>query len=409
MMKLTADRTDAMVREIPFTADGEIRVILSAGELRLVATDEPTVRIRSRDDRPVDDVVRISRSDDGLDIRANDEPSLQIGPLRIGADPSDGPEPPLRIGPLVIGGRGSAELEIHAPRSSRLVVRTASADVTAEGFTGDSRWASASGDLRLRLDGGALRFETMSGDVTVDAAHPLRVDARSVSGEIRLRAPGFAELHAGTTSGDLTVDGVLEAGPHLIETISGDTRVITPSGVRIEPTTVTGDVDVKGADRIDEGGRVVRVGDGGATVRWRSMSGDLTIVADQAPARPPAPVPPAPRAAPEPPAAPGAPEDPEPVVVAEAQAAPNLVRPAPIGADAEGRADPSPAPASAARADLSEAIEQRAAARRSRTERREAARLEVLHAVERGELSIDEAAVRLAALDDVMLSGGGAV
>jgi hypothetical protein len=85
------------------------------------------------------------------------------------------------------------------------------------------------------------------------------------------------------------------------------------------------------------------------------------------------------------------------------------VRPAPIGADAEGRADPSPAPVSAARADLSEAIEQRAAARRSRTERREAARLEVLHAVERGELSIDEAAVRLAALDDVMLSGGGAV
>jgi hypothetical protein len=62
-----------------------------------------------------------------------------------------------------------------------------------------------------------------------------------------------------------------------------------------------------------------------------------------------------------------------------------------------------------AKPDLSGAIEERAAARRSRTERQEAARLEVLHAVERGELSIDEAAARLAALDDVTLTGGGAV
>jgi hypothetical protein len=54
-------------------------------------------------------------------------------------------------------------------------------------------------------------------------------------------------------------------------------------------------------------------------------------------------------------------------------------------------------------------IEQRAAIRRSRTERQEAARLEVLHAVERGELSINDAASRLAALDDVTLSNGGAV
>ena len=418
-MKLTIDRTDALVREIPFTRDGEIRVMLSAGSLRIVGTDDAVVRIRC--DGPVDDVVRITQGEDELDIRAHDDPAT------------------LRIGPLTIGGRGSADLELHVPRASRLTVRTASADISAAGLTGDGRWASASGEIELALDGGAVRFETMSGDVSLTAAHIVTVEGKSVSGDVSLHAPAFAALRAGTTSGDLVVDGALSAGPHAIETISGDTRIVTPTGVRVETATVTGDVLVKGATAVDEGRRTFRIGDAAAELRWRSMSGDLTIVADPAPARPVAPVPPVhdaappapsapvapPRAAPdipdtrETPETPAVPPIPEPVVVAEAQASPNLVRPtlAPTpraAAPAEsgtssGAAVPTAEPAGAPRADLTSAIEQRAALRRTRTERQEAARLEVLHAVERGELSIDDAATRLAALDEDNLGNGGAV
>ena len=80
-------------------------------------------------------------------------------------------------------------------------------------------------------------------------------------------------------------------------------------------------------------------------------------------------------AAPVPPVAPVAPVPPV-VVVAEAEAAPNLVRPAARDAD--------DAPLGAA----------------SPTDRREAARLEILRALERGDLDIESASHKLEILED---------
>ena len=98
------------------------------------------------------------------------------------------------------------------------------------------------------------------------------------------------------------------------------------------------------------------------------------------------PTPPVSRARPTPPAprrpslrsrrsAPNAPVPPV-VVVAEAEAAPNLVRPA------AGDADEAPLGAA------------------SPTDRREAARLEILRALERGDLDIESASHKLEILED---------
>jgi len=391
-MNSTLEGTDVMVREIPFRSDGEVRISLASGELFLRGVDGDSVRIRSLDDRPIDEMVQLVVGEAQLDIRAVSETEI-------------------RIGPITIGGRGSADLEVEVPRGATVLARTASGDIRASGLTGETRFATASGDVTADDISGRVRFESMSGDVGIDATDALDVDGRSVSGEVTVRASRIRSLRLGSTSGDLDVVGELDPGAHDIQTISGDTTLTTRTGMRLETSTVTGDIRLRlqGITAAEEGRNAFRIGDGAATVRWKSMSGDLTIRNEERQAKhktdievrsdvrmPAMPVVPAP---PRPPVPPVAPEPPAPPaqeleVVAEAQAAPNLYRVAVDG--------PSDVP-------VGDAVTERAEARRVRTERQEAARLEILQAVERGEVSVDDAAIRLAALDDAALSGGGAV
>ena len=381
-MNSTLEGTDVMVREIPFRPDGEVRISLASGELFLRGIDGDVVRIRSLDDRSIEETVEVVVGDAQLDIRAVSETEI-------------------RIGPITIGGQGSADIEVEVPRGATVLAKTASGDIQASGLTGETRFATASGDVKVDDVSGRVRFESMSGDVGIHATDAVDVDGRSVSGEVTVRAPRFRSLRLGSTSGDLDIGGELDPRAHDIQTISGDTTITTTTGMRLETSTVTGDIRLRlqGITAAEDGRNAFRIGDGAATVRWKSMSGDLTVRNEEQQAKhktdisvtpvPTPPRPPQPPVAPEPPAAPA----PELEVVAEAQAAPNLFRVA---------GGPSDAPAG-------DAVTQRAEARRLRTERQEAARLEILQAVERGELSIDDAAIRLAALDDAALSGGGSV
>ena len=393
-MNSTLEGTDVMVREIPFRADGEVRISLASGELFLRGVDEDVVRIRSLDDRPVDQTVEVVIGEAQLDIRAVSETEI-------------------RIGPLTIGGHGSAELEVEVPRGSTVLAKTASGDIQASGLTGrraSRQRRETSRSTRSRAGSASNRCQ---GDVGIHASDAVDVDGRSVSGEVTLRAPRFRSLRLASTSGDLAVLGELDPGAYDIQTISGDTVLTTQTGMRLETSTVTGDVRLRlqGISATDDGPHAFRIGDGAATVRWKSMSGDLTVRNEEkqakhrtdidvrsdirmpgTPAVPSAPQPPAPPAVPQPPFA-APPSAPELEVVAEAQAAPNLYR-------AAGQAPDAPA---------GDAVTERAEARRLRTERQEAARLELLQAVERGEVSVDDAAIRLAALDDAALSGGGSV
>ena len=174
----------------------------------------------------------------------------------------------------------------------------------------------------------------------------------------------------------------------MISSVSGDVELTTSSDVRVDTQSVTGDVHATGT-RFAEGGRGRRtlvVGAGTVGVSVRTTSGDIRLrgVAATEASAPTPPVPPrapaTPRtpdvpAAPVPPVAPVAPVPPV-VVVAEAEAAPNLVRPAARDAD--------DAPLGAA----------------SPTDRREAARLEILRALERGDLDIESASHKLEILED---------
>ena len=359
---MMTETTTPTAREIQLVHGGQVEIVLTSSNVGVRGVDGDRVAVRTRGGEDIDDQVVVETTPAGVRIRDN-ETGTRFGNLR------------LRM-------RGPADLDIDVPKAARVSLRTMSGDVEAFDIGAESHWASASGDLRVELDAGPVSLESMSGDIKVVASAAVDVRARSVSGDLTLRAPRFDGLSASTTSGDVRITGSLgDRGDHVVSSVSGDVELATSSEVSVSTQSITGDVRAVGT-WVTEGGRGRRtlvVGAGSIGVSVRTTSGDIRLRRDESvPAVPLAPGAPRPPDAPVPPVAPEPPAAP-PVVVAEAEAAPNLVRPA------------APPPDDSADTALGAV---------GPTDRREEARLEILRALERGDLDIESASHRLEILED---------
>jgi hypothetical protein len=391
----------ASSRELAMEPHDEVEILLTSSSVLLRGVDRDVFRVRSLGGEDVADDFEIERLPGKVRLR-----DIATG---------------FKVGSIRIRTNHAPDLEIEVPRAAALSYRSLSGDVEAKGTAGESRWATASGDIRIQVDGGPVVVESMSGDVDVVAAAPIELRARSVSGDLAVRGPRFDALAASSTSGDIRVDAAFGAGEdHVISSVSGDVELTTSSAVRVSTQSVTGDVHATGT-RFAEGGRGRRtlvVGAGTIGVSVRTTSGDIRLrgVAAAEASTPTPTVPQGPPASPRTPVTPAAPVPPAPpavpapiVVVAEAEAAPNLVRPA--ARDAENAPPEHPSADDAAAADESEAAAaaldlEPVAAREapfgtaSPIDRREAARLEILRALERGDLDLESASHKLEILED---------
>jgi hypothetical protein len=337
-------------RELAIAPGATVDISLASGSLVVRGTDDDRVVVRTLGGEPL-----------GGNIQVDAEPNL----VRI----REG-ETGWKVGPFGGSTRHSRDIAVDLPRTVIVRVRTLSGDVVATGIGADSRWTTASGDLRLEVAGGNVQLETMSGDGTLDATGPLTLAARTASGDLRIRAPRLDGLAASSTSGDVRVEADLAAGAdHVISSVSGDVELATRSPVRVDVQTLTGEVVAVGRHHAEggRGHRTLVVGDGSVAVSTSTTSGDVRLralggspgAAPEPPARPAAPTPPV---APEPPVAPVAPEPP--------------VRP--VDAEEDTQAWNAAGPI---------------------VDKREADRLEILRALERGELDIESAARRLETLE----------
>ena len=202
-------------------------------------------------------------------------------------------------GPGFMGmfGRNNVEVEfdIVLPRAARVDVNSVSADLDATGMVGDQSYRTVSGDIVIVRTGGRVNLTTVSGDAEVNADEPIEADVNSTSGDLQVTGPLLRATKLRTVSGDVEVRGGFEAGAmHGIETVSGDVDIESATGLTVE---VRKGIDLGGGPKQ----RVV--GDGAARLRFRSLSGDLHVmgaggekaVKDQsyAPSAPPAPPAPA--------------------------------------------------------------------------------------------------------------------
>jgi len=187
----------------------------------------------------------------------------------------------------------SVDITVRLPTDSRIMARSASADVTVDGrlasadintasgdlridhVTGDLRRHSASGDTHFRrvdgtmnadgasgdvrggIVGGDFTSKSASGDVIIEAVGG-SVRATSASGDFQLGNVARGQTNIHSASGDVTI-GVAEGTAVWMDvsTISGDTRSelnvsdSSPSGssatLELSIRTVSGDVVIRRA------------------------------------------------------------------------------------------------------------------------------------------------------------------
>jgi hypothetical protein len=255
----------------------------------------------------------------------------------------------LQIGNWTLGD-SDIELDIEVPRSTSIAVDVASADVSVTGVSGPGRYRTASGDLILQDIAGNVEWEDVSGDVRIDAVASLEVAGKTISGDVSIRAPRLTRLELSTTSGDIKLDADLSGkGPFAIRSISGDVTMVARGAIAVEAQSVTGDLttDLQAKFESGPGRRALSIGKGATPLAFKSVSGDLQVIEPRN------------AAPPVPPAAPQTPAPPMPAFAAEPAAA--------------------PAP---------------------ETPELATARLDILRALERGELDVETAMTRLAALEE---------
>lgn len=239
-------------------AEGLFVLQLGSGDVRLHGSDGEIARVEDRHGHAIVDEFDVEAGEGTLAVRARKGLRIKIGP----------------------GRHDTPDLEVHVPRRATIVVETSSGDLTGVDLAGEQRFHTASGDIDLTRISGAVSIEAASGDVDLTATGELRLKARTVSGDLAVRAGVLTEVFAATTSGDLAIAGELApGGTHKVETVSGDAVLALAGGARIEVSTVTGDVSADGPHRTErtDGQRVIVVGDGRATLVVRTMSGDVHV------------------------------------------------------------------------------------------------------------------------------------
>jgi DUF4097 and DUF4098 domain-containing protein YvlB len=342
----TADLDSRTALEHAIGPRGSLTIRQSSGEVSIRGVEGSAVRVRSLDGRALADLFSIELRDGAIELR-------QIERLGLAG--------------LGILGRGEgAELEVEVPHGARVSIDAQSADIEASDLSGAKRFRTASGEVRLRRLAGQVDVETVSGEVELDGSAPMELAIRTVSGDMRARAPLVRRLDLSTTSGDIRLDAALDGdGPFAIRSISGDVQVVGRGGLRVEAESITGDLvsDLPSRRESMVGRKVLLVGKSGPTLTFRSVSGDFRV---------------------------GAPRDAAPAGTTTATS--DRQPPAP---DAGG---PPPEPA----AELASPPDPAAGAPEAGATDAEAARLEILRALERGDIDVAEATTRLGRLDEVL-------
>jgi len=221
-----------------------------------------------------------------------------------------------------IGTPAPVSYVVQVPRQTDLEVNGVSCQVRVEGLEGTERVRTVSGEIRLNDLRGQIDVNSVSGEQDARNLQGV-VNANSVSGRIELNGK-IADLRVKTVSSAVVYSGSVDPGGHyLFNTVSGDVTLEIPADSRASFSAqgvnlnVHPDLPDLHAEGTRAPGRAQWSGElrgGGAPVRFQTVSGDLrlrSLANAQSPAAIANPSPP-------PPAAPAAaPSEPAPTAVAD--------------------------------------------------------------------------------------------
>jgi DUF4097 and DUF4098 domain-containing protein YvlB len=184
------------------------------------------------------------------------------------------------VGMRLFSRGAGADLKIEVPHGATVSIDTGSADIDASDLSGSKSFRTASGEVSLNRLAGRVDVETVSGEIEIEGSAPLDMAVKSVSGDISVRVPSIRRLDLGTTSGDIRLDAELTGtGPFSMRSISGDATIVGRMGFRVEAESITGDLSSDQPSKRESlpGRKVLIVGRPGPTLTFRSVSGDLHV------------------------------------------------------------------------------------------------------------------------------------
>jgi hypothetical protein len=248
----------------------------------VIGVEADDVRVRGVDGT----VVRVVAPSDGAGL----ETTAEAGRFIVRSDTRRrGAFLGIRIGGFGVGARLGGTLELEVPRDARVEVRSAAGDIAVRDILGGATVRTVSGDVSVKRTGGPLDIGVASGDVLVEASDPISLEARSVSGDIRVRAPVLERVAVETVSGNVALTGALAAGEHVTTTVSGEAELAVGDDLALSFRTVSGAISCNHPRFRGGDGRrqPLVIGDGTARFAVRTMSGDVRVRAAP-PATPPA-------------------------------------------------------------------------------------------------------------------------
>lgn len=165
---------------------------------------------------------------------------------------------------------GSGDISLDLIDGEALV-EAGSGDISVNETTGELRAKSGSGNVEIGQAGASVSVSTGSGDTEIGTA-ARSVSVKSGSGDMTVRR-AQDDVSLSTASGDLVVETMLR-GQLQAKNVSGDIRVGIPAGVPVwtDLSTVTGRVrsSLQGAGQPDEGQDWVEL-------RAKTVSGDIHL------------------------------------------------------------------------------------------------------------------------------------
>jgi hypothetical protein len=255
--------------------EGQLVLAVTSADVRLTAAEgsraelQATFEVRARDEAQADAYFEEAK----LQVAAE---AGRLEAVEFGSEGGLG----AAVGRM-LGGHdvNLVRVEGSAPPGCRLEVRAVSGDLQASGFSGNQRYDTVSGDLRVVEAAGELETHSVSGDVSLRAVGDVQLNVSTVSGDLAAVAPTILRLEVNAVSGDVSVDGSLGAGPHTIDTVSGDVRLATNSGLAVSVRGLASDVHSSLPHRLEGTAdrRRMIVGDSSAELVFSSMSGDLAV------------------------------------------------------------------------------------------------------------------------------------
>lgn len=291
--------------------DGTPRLVLEqpTGDVRVQGWDRPEIQVSITDERELFEIdesgsqvtVRgvppVPRSHEFTFERPNIDLSglgdLGAGMERIAAKVERSVDKSLRkVGRGLKGinfdfGRwsGGRDYTIRVPHNCDVSLRTSSGDLEINRINGTHFVQSSSGDINMHRITGNVLTSSASGDINVHHIEG-KLGVRTASGDINVHDSRLDDLSVHTASGDISLSLVGTPDKDFeIKGISGDVDITLPADSRltIEVSTLSGDIDSRFKHDMEQRGpgrgrsTTLRINGGGPTARIATVSGDISI------------------------------------------------------------------------------------------------------------------------------------